>query len=244
MDLFVTPGMRYFDLYHGVELTPEIEGPLAVLSFEIEGNGYGAILATPGEPNAAIKALLPRMAAMTKQPLASFSHEWKVLPQQIVAIAPTEPAAEAPAGMVRIPGGDFVFKVRGTEIEGGSDNGVDVQYPWEDFAAPLPRTRMQIKPFFIDNIRSPMRSSRNFSTRLTMHPRTKSIFCATGRTARIRRVGTAACDLGFDRGCARLCRLGRQAPAARVGMAVGGPGHRWPLVSVGQYMADSECSRA
>ena len=27
MDVFVTPGMRYFDLYHGVELTPQIEGP-------------------------------------------------------------------------------------------------------------------------------------------------------------------------------------------------------------------------
>ena len=150
MDLFVTPGMRYFDLYHGVELKPEIEGPLAVLSFEIEGDGYGAILATPGEPNTAIKALLPRLAAMTKEPLASFSHEWKVLPQQIVPIAPTKPASEAPAGMVRIPGGDFVFKVRGTEIEGKSDNGVDVQYPWESSPRRFHEQRMQIKPFFID----------------------------------------------------------------------------------------------
>ena len=56
---------------------------------------------------------------MTQQPLATYSHEWKVLPQSIAEIAPTKPAAEAPEGMVRIPGGDFVFKVRGTEIEGG-----------------------------------------------------------------------------------------------------------------------------
>jgi iron(II)-dependent oxidoreductase len=150
MDVFVTLGMRYFDLYHGVELSPQIEGPIAVLSFEIEGNGYGAILATPGEPNAAIKALLPRMAAMTKQPLASFSHEWKVLPQQIVPIAPTRPATEAPAGMVRIPGGEFVFKVHGTEIEGRSDNGVDVQYPWENSPRRFHEEQIQIKPFFID----------------------------------------------------------------------------------------------
>jgi formylglycine-generating enzyme required for sulfatase activity len=142
--------MRYFDLYHGVELQPQIEGPLGVLSFEIEGGGYGAILATPGEPDNPVKALLSRMAAMTKQPLASFSHEWKVLPQQIVPIAPTAPASEAPAGMVRIPGGDFVFRVRGTEIEGSADNGVDVQYPWESSPRRFHEQRMQIKPFFMD----------------------------------------------------------------------------------------------
>ena len=50
----------------------------------------------------------------------------------MVDIAPTKPAAEAPAGMVRIPGGTFDFKVQGVEIEGGGEPGVDVQYPWED----------------------------------------------------------------------------------------------------------------
>ena len=30
MDVFATPGMRYFDLYHGVELKPQIEGPMSV----------------------------------------------------------------------------------------------------------------------------------------------------------------------------------------------------------------------
>ena len=47
--------MRYFDLYHGVELKPAVDGEDAVLSFDIEANGYGAILATPGEPSAAMK---------------------------------------------------------------------------------------------------------------------------------------------------------------------------------------------
>ncbi len=50
MDVKPAPGMRYFDLYHGTELKPESDGPIAVLSFDIEANGYGAILATPGEP--------------------------------------------------------------------------------------------------------------------------------------------------------------------------------------------------
>ena len=50
MSVPLTPGMRYFDLYHGTELKPEIEGNFTVLSFDIEANGYGAVLATPKEP--------------------------------------------------------------------------------------------------------------------------------------------------------------------------------------------------
>jgi formylglycine-generating enzyme required for sulfatase activity len=154
MDVPVVPGMRYFDLYHGVEMKPDInaptEGPLAVLSFNIEANGYGAILATPGEPGDAIKSLMRRMASLTAEPLSHYSHDWKILPQSIVEIPPTKAAAEAPEGMLRIPGGEFVFKVRGTEIEGGADNGVDVQYPWEDSPRRFHEHKMEIKPFFID----------------------------------------------------------------------------------------------
>ncbi len=154
MNVPVAPGMRYFDLYHGVELKPDInaptEGPFAVLSFNIEAYGYGAILATPGEPSDSIKSLMRRMAAMTAEPLAHYSHEWKVLPQSIVEIPHTKPAAETPDAMIRIPGGDFVFQVRGTEIEGGVDPGVDVQYPWEDSPRRFHEHKMEIKPFFID----------------------------------------------------------------------------------------------
>jgi formylglycine-generating enzyme required for sulfatase activity len=150
IDVKPAPGIRYFDLYHGIELKTETDGPLSVLNFNIEANGYGAILATPGEPSAAIKALMQRMTAMTATPLASFSHVPTVLKQQLVDIAPTKPATEAPEGMVRIPGGSFVFRVRGTEIEGGSMNGVDVQYPWEDSPRRFHEHTMTIKPFFID----------------------------------------------------------------------------------------------
>ncbi|MDE3189131.1 MAG: formylglycine-generating enzyme family protein [Acidobacteriota bacterium] len=150
MDVPLTPGMRYFDLYHGVELKPETGGAEPVLSFPIEAHGFGAILATPGDPNPAIKTLMQRMAAMTAEPLAHFSHDWTVLPQHIVEVAPTQTAAEAPAGMVRIPGGAFIFKVRGTEIEGGADPGVDVQYPWEDSPRRFHEHTLQVKPFFID----------------------------------------------------------------------------------------------
>ena len=150
IDVKTAPGMRYFDLYHGVELKPEADGAVSVLSFNIEANGYGAILAAPGEPSDAIKTLMGRMAEMTAKPLASFSHEPIVLQQRLVEISPTKPATEASEGMVTIPGGSFVFRVRGTEIEGGSMNGVDVQYPWEDSPRRFHEHAMTIKPFLID----------------------------------------------------------------------------------------------
>jgi iron(II)-dependent oxidoreductase len=150
MDLPAIAGMRYFDLYHGVELKPQIDRTDAVLSFELEAHGYGAILAVPGDPGENMKALMQRMAEMTKRPLADFSHEWKALPQQMVEIAATKPAHETPAGMIRIPGGAYTFRVHGTEIEGSADNGVDVQYPWEDSPRRFHEQAMEIKPYYID----------------------------------------------------------------------------------------------
>jgi formylglycine-generating enzyme required for sulfatase activity len=150
MDVPLTPGMRYFDLYHGVELKPEVAAQTAVLSFDIEASGYAAILATPGEPSDAIKTLMQRMAAMTAKPLATYSHEHSILPQKLVDIAPTRPASEPPAGMIRIPGGSFVFKVTGTEIEGSADPGLDVQYPWEDSPRRYHEKTMQVASFYID----------------------------------------------------------------------------------------------
>ena len=150
MDVPLTPDMRYFDLYHGIELKPEVEGKTATLSINIEANGYGAILATPGEPSDAIKSLMRKMGAMTAKPLASYSHEYTVLPQTMVPITPTKPADQAPAEMIRIPGGRFVFKVSGTEIEGGDDPGLDVQYPWENSPRRYHEKVMQVAPFYID----------------------------------------------------------------------------------------------
>jgi iron(II)-dependent oxidoreductase len=150
MDVPFTQGMRYFDLYRGVELKPVIDGSTATLRFTMEANGYGAVLATPAEPGDAMKALMARMAAMTARPLSSFAHEPAVLPQTIAEIAPTQPASDTPDGMVRIPGGAFDFKVRGTETEGGVMPGVDVQYPWEDSPRRFHEKTMQVAPFFID----------------------------------------------------------------------------------------------
>jgi len=150
MVVATAPGMRYYDLYHGVELKADVEDGRAVLSFAVEAEGYGAVLATPGEPSAEILALMQKMATMTKEPLAGYSHVWEFLPQELVPIAATQPATQAPEGMVRIPGGSFDFRVRGIEIEGGDNVGIDVQYPWEDSPRRFHDHVMTVKPFYID----------------------------------------------------------------------------------------------
>jgi len=144
------PGTHYFDLYHGVELKPVIKGDQALLSFPTESHGYAAILATSGELDPKLKELMEKMKGMTAKPLSSYSHEWHVLPQQIVDIPPSPRAASAPEGMVRVEGGDYTFRVQGVEIEGSNDVGVDVQYPWEDSPRRFHEHPMQLKPYFID----------------------------------------------------------------------------------------------
>jgi gamma-glutamyl hercynylcysteine S-oxide synthase len=144
-------GMRYFDLYHGIELKPDHNpnGKIA-LSFRIEAHGYGALLATRTPPDTDIQSLLSKMKTMTAKPLASYSHEWNVLPQQIVPITGTKPPAAPLSDMIKIPTSAFVFKVHGIEIEGFNDIGVDVQYPWEDSPQRFHEQPMQIKSFWID----------------------------------------------------------------------------------------------
>ncbi len=143
-------GMRYFDLYHGVEVQPAREGDTSVLSFTTEAHGYGAILATGGEPSPKIQQLTSKMKELTAAPLSSYSRQWMALSQQPVEIKSTAPVSVAPEGIIRIPGGSYLFKVEGIEIEGSNGVGVDVQYPWEDSARRYHEHVMELKPFFID----------------------------------------------------------------------------------------------
>lgn len=145
------PGMHYFDLWHGVELKPVSKGRAAMLSFVMEASGYGAVLAQAEPAGAALSAFLSEMHTLNAQPLSSFPKVWRFLPQQIVPIERTAPAAQAPQGMIRIPAaGDFRFEVHGIEIEGGDDIGVDVQYPGEDSPRRRHVIEMAIPAFYID----------------------------------------------------------------------------------------------
>ena len=149
LDVPATQGARYFDLWHGAELHPKVIDGSARIELELEANGYGAVLETRND--AAIpQALLDRMQTLAQQPLASFSKEWKTLPQHMVAIARTAVPQSAPDGMVKIPAADFQFDVHGIEAEGMDDEGTDVQYPWEVSARRFHSKLLHVNSFWID----------------------------------------------------------------------------------------------
>jgi iron(II)-dependent oxidoreductase len=150
MSTLAADGVRYFDLYHGEELTPVTEGTNHILSFDIEAHGFAAILATHAQPGPEIRKLMDRMKQMTARPLSEYPNQRTVLNQSLAEIAATAPAMSAPKGMIAIPGADYVFKVEGIEIEGFDDIGVDIQYPWENEPRRFHENPMHIKPFFID----------------------------------------------------------------------------------------------
>jgi iron(II)-dependent oxidoreductase len=143
-------GARFYDVYHGTEIKPRMDGKDALLTFAVEPHGYGAILQSTVALTGDQQALLKKMQAMTRNPLESFSAEWHFLPQTLVDIPSAAAKDKTPEGMKRIAGGEYRFVVNGIEIEGRDDAGVDFQYPWE----PSPRRyhdhMMNIKPFWMD----------------------------------------------------------------------------------------------
>jgi hypothetical protein len=85
-----------------VELKPERTPDGAVLlGFDLEAHGYGAFFASSAAPDANIEALMSKMRVMTATPLNAYSHEWKVLPQQIVPIDAVKAPPTPPADMVK-----------------------------------------------------------------------------------------------------------------------------------------------
>jgi formylglycine-generating enzyme required for sulfatase activity len=171
MEVPAIDGMRYFDLYHGVELKPERKGDKVILSFALSEKEYGAVLATKSAPDEKITALMAKMKAMTAQPLSSYSHEWKVLPQHVAEIAATRAASGSPDGMVKIPAGTFTMKVHGIEIEGFNDIGVDTQMPWEDSPRRYHEHVMDMKAFWIDKYPVTNEQFKKFVDATKYHPK-------------------------------------------------------------------------
>jgi len=111
------------------------------------------------------------MTNLSATPLSSYSHEWKVLPQQIIPISPTKAASSAPAGMAKIPEGEFLFRVSGIEIEGMNDVGVDVQYPWEDSPRRFHERAIHVKSFYIDKFPVTNADFKKFIDATHYHPK-------------------------------------------------------------------------
>ncbi len=150
MEVAAEPGMHYYDVYHGEELTAERRGDTAVLPLTINAGEYAAVLATKSPLSETRKSLLATMHGLTVTPLASLSERRTILNQRMVEITATKAASTMPEGMVKIPGGDFLFKVQGIEIEGSDYMGVDVQYPWENSPRRFHEHKLQVKTFWMD----------------------------------------------------------------------------------------------
>ena len=141
----------YYDLWHGKALSPTRSNENQRLAVEIEAHGYGAILAIhENEVDEKVAKLMLTMKELSKQRLADFSSKWKPLPQKMVEIPKTKPAAAAPKDMVLIPAVKYWFKVSGIEVEGFDEPGVDVQYPWEDIPRRHHDKQFEIATFYID----------------------------------------------------------------------------------------------
>ncbi len=167
-------GVHYYDLWHGIELHPRIEDNQAILDFDMEAHGFGAILETKqslSELSPDIQKLINEEKQWSAKPLSDYSHEWNPLPQKLVEIPKTTPAtAKAPANMILIPAVDYTFRVNGIEIEGSNDDGVDVQYPWEDSPRRFHDHRMHIDAFWIDKYPVTNADFKHFLDATHYHP--------------------------------------------------------------------------
>jgi formylglycine-generating enzyme required for sulfatase activity len=164
-------GRRYFDLWHGAELKPVIRGNSSILSFAIEGTGYGAVLAIDSSlVNDKLSTLLSEMSALSTKRLDSFPKERNVLQQSATPIAPTVPVSIPPTGMIRIPAASFLFEVSGIEIEGENQIGVDVQYPWENVARRAHRSIVPIASFYVDRYPVTNAEFKKFILAAKYHP--------------------------------------------------------------------------
>jgi formylglycine-generating enzyme required for sulfatase activity len=171
LELPYQPGMHYYDLWHGAELTPARTGDKILLSFHIEGRGFGAIFVTSDLKNPAIQSLMEKSKVWASVPLNSLSDEWKPLPQQIVAIPQTAPVQTAPPNMLKIPAAEFLFRVDGLEIEGFNWAGLDVQFPWENSPRRHHLHQIQIPSFWIDKYPVTNAEFKKFLDATRYHPK-------------------------------------------------------------------------
>ena len=162
-------GMRFFDLWRGIELKPDISGETAVLSFDIDPHGFGAVLALDHSPDTSVKALLAKMKKLAQTELATLSHKWEPLPQRMVEIPPTKAVSDAPEGMVSIPAGMYHFESTGIMVE--KSEGVGVQYPWETQPELKHNHDIDIKAFCIDRCPVTCAEFKRFIDATHYHPK-------------------------------------------------------------------------
>jgi len=163
-------GMHYYDLWNGTELKPEREDRRDTLTFPLEANGFGAVLAT-SSAGADLDGLLHKMQTLSAKPLSSFSHQWVALPQEVKPIATTKLPVGSPAGMSLVSATDFLFRVNGVEIEGTNDEGVDVQYSGEASPRRFHELKIHIPAFWMDTYPVTNSDFKKFLDATNYHPK-------------------------------------------------------------------------
>lgn len=167
-------GMSYYDIWNGVKLNPQKESDHISLSFPVEANGFGAVLAVRSHgTNSALDQFLKKMHEWAQKPLKNFFTDWKPLPQQIVPIKKTQPALNTPQGMVLIPAvKNYTFKSKGVMIEGDPlPDAVGLQYPWEQHPARATKHVMDIPAFYIDKYPVTNKQFKEFLDATHYHPK-------------------------------------------------------------------------
>lgn len=167
-------GMKYFDLWNGIELTPQRVGNNVFLNFSVESYGYGAILVIKShEMNNSINQFLTKMHVLAIKPLKSFSTTWNPLSQQIFIIKKTKPATKIPKGMVLIPEAKkYIFETNGVMIEGNElPTAVGVQHPWEKHPVRSQKHVMNIPSFYIDKYPVSNKQFKQFMDVTHYHPK-------------------------------------------------------------------------
>ena len=106
MALAAQDGMRYFDLYHGVELKPVTdERPGDSLVLPSRGSWLRSNPGCRSTTRLRNSGADGEDAEDDRAAAFAFSHEWAVLPQHIVEIPPTKPPCPRLRVWLRIPDG-------------------------------------------------------------------------------------------------------------------------------------------
>ena len=215
-----------------------------LLSFTIEAHGFGAMLAT-------------RIAPRRKNADVDDEHEGddRRRPLQLTRMSgkcyrrPSSPSRQQSRQRLawrndENPRRRFQFQGQGIEIEGFNDIGVDVQYPWEELTAPLSRALHAHRSLLHRQVsrdqrgvqKIPRSDSLPSQRRVELLRDWKNGEYPSGWAEQARHVGLTG-------GRPRVRRVGGQATAARVGVAVCRAGHRRRTLSLGQFLATPMLSR-
>ncbi len=167
-------GIKYFDIWNGRALTPQRDKDDIYLNFNLEGRGFGSVLAIREEKiDNRIKQFLTQVKGISERNLSSYPDRWQFLSQQIVTIPKTKKADEIKEAMITIPAvANYVFESNGVMIEGNNlPEGVGVQYPWSEHPGRSNKHIMNIPSFYIDKYPVTNEQFKKFIDATVYHPK-------------------------------------------------------------------------